>query len=61
MLLLTETFVSVLIEALRAPLGADSILQHISVHAQQAVRAQRASAGVTAPVTLWKEAAEKSF
>lgn len=49
---LTDAFISVPIEAGGAPLGAHSILQHISVHAKQAIGAQRAFTGVTAPVAL---------
>lgn len=47
-----EAFVSILIRARGALLGANSILQHVTVHTQQAVRPQRASAGATAPVAL---------
>lgn len=52
---LTKTFVSILIRAGGAPLGAHSILQCVSVHAKQAIRPQRAFAGIAAPVTLWKK------
>lgn len=51
---LTETFVSILVEAWGAALGADSVLEHVSIHAQQAVGAQGAPAGVAAPVALWE-------
>lgn len=50
---LTEAFVSILVEAWGAALGADSVLEHVSVHAQQAVGGQGAPAGVAAPVALW--------
>lgn len=49
---LTEAFVSVLVGARGAALGAHSILQHVAVHAEQAVCPQRAFAGVAAPVAL---------
>lgn len=51
---LTEAFVSILVEAWGAALGADSVLEHVSIHAQQAVGAQGAPAGVAAPVALWE-------
>lgn len=47
-----EAFVSIPIGARGAPLGAHSVLQHVSLHAQQAVCPQRAFTGVTTPVTL---------
>lgn len=47
-----EAFVPVSIEASGAPLGAQSILQHMSLHAQQAVCPQRTFTGVAAPVAL---------
>jgi len=50
---LTEASVSVLIRAPDAPLCAHSILQHVSLHALQAVGSQRAFTGIAAPVTLW--------
>lgn len=47
-----EAFVSILIRAGGALLGAHSVLQHVSIHAQQAVCPQRAFAGITTPVAL---------
>lgn len=52
---LTEAFVTILVGARAAPLGAHSVLQHVAVHAQQAVGTQRAFTGVTAPVALCKQ------
>lgn len=50
---LTKASVSILIGARGATLGAHTILQHVSLHALQAVCPQRAFTGVTAPVTLY--------
>ena len=52
---LTQTPLSVLVEAVGAARGADAVLQHVALHALQAVGVQRAAAGVTAPVTLYIE------
>lgn len=56
---LTEAFVSVLVGAGGAALGAHSILQHVAVHAEQAVCPQWAFAGVAAPVALCKRTERK--
>lgn len=52
---LTKASVSVSIGAKGAPLRAHSPLQHVALHALQAVSPQGAFTGVAAPVTLCKQ------
>lgn len=52
---LTEASVSILIRSDGAALGTHAVLQHVSLHALQAVGSQRAFTGVAAPVTFWEQ------
>lgn len=58
---LTEALVSVLVGARGAPLGADTLLQHVALHALQAVGPQGTATRVAAPVTLCRGAEERNI